>query len=256
MRELLQVQQSFLNNVMQRNAQDLNFISSNFPHERFDVYRQTIFENMANALRITYPGIWKLVGDECANSIAYAYCQIDQHLPKTGCLDDFGESFSQFLSTLTQLSRLSYLQDYAQYEWLTHLSYTAADSKPISPSDLGGVHEDIIDHIKFNFCPAVFIFKSIYPLFDIHEVVQDCAANSIKLKQEGAYGIIGRKENEVHTYWLSAENWFFVKNLLEGQTLSASAEYAKRYNNNFDLSSVIAFILQAKLVDKIVHNGG
>ncbi|HFE6167594.1 TPA: DNA-binding domain-containing protein, partial [Legionella pneumophila] len=77
MHELLKLQESFYRNIFKKDV-DLSFISSDFSQERLDVYRQTIFENMINALRITYPGVWKLIGNECANSVAYTYCKKDK----------------------------------------------------------------------------------------------------------------------------------------------------------------------------------
>lgn len=255
MHELLKLQQSFYSNIFKQDD-DLSFINSNFPQERFDVYRQTIFENMINALKITYPGVLKLLGEDCANSVAYAYSKTDQNLPKTGCLDDFGGNFPEFLSTLEQLSELPYLKDYAHYEWLKHLAYIATDAKPIEPSDLMSIPEDEIDHVTFHFCPSVYLFRSRYPLFDVHEVVEDSAAKAITLNQEEAYGIISRKDNDIHTYWAARDNWHFIKKLFEGATLLESAEYAQTINNNFDLSSAIAFVLQAELVDNIINEGG
>lgn len=255
MHELLKLQQFFYSNIFKQ-GDDLSFISSNFPQERFDVYRQTIFENMINALKITYPGIWKLLGDECANSVAYAYTKTAQNLPKTGCLDDFGGNFPEFLSTLEQLSELPYLKDYADYEWLKHLAYMATDSKSISPEDLMSIPEDEIDHVTFHFCPSVYLFHSKYPLFDIHEIVQDVSAKTITLNQEEAYGIISRKDNDIHTYWVAEDKWHFIKKLFEGATLLGSTEYAQTINHNFDLKEAIAFMLQAELAGKIINNGG
>lgn len=255
MHELLKLQQSFYSNILNQES-DLSFISSNFPQERFDVYRQTIFENMVNALRITYPGVWELLGEDCANIVANAYSKMDKNLPRTGCLDDFGGDFPDFVSTLKELSELPYLQDYAHYEWLKHLAYIALDSKPIVPSDLMNIPEDEIDHVTFHFCPSVYLFHSKYPLFDIHEIVQDASAKAITLSQEEAYGIISRKDNDIHTYWATRDNWHFIKKLFEGVTLLESAEYAQTINNNFDLSSAIAFVLQAEMVDNIINNGG
>lgn len=253
MHELLILQQSFYRNILKQ-EEDLSFISSNFPQERLDVYRQTIFENLINAVRITYPGVWKLLGNECANSVAFAYC--NKYLPKTGCLDDFGGDFPNFLSTIKQLSELPYLSDYAHFEWLKHLAYMAADSKSISPQDLMTVPEDEIDHIKFNFCPSVHIFQSKYPLFDIHEIIHDCSAKEITLKSEAAYGVMSYKENEIHTCWITKDHWYFINKLFEGANLLESAQYAQTINPDFDLSLAIAFLLQAQLVDNIIKTGG
>jgi hypothetical protein len=249
MHDLRQLQQSFCKNIFHE-ANDLAFIKSGYAQERFDVYRQTIFHNMVNALRITYPGVWKLLGAECANCAAHAYFQT-KHLPRTGCLDDFGGDFPDFLGSLSELSALPYLRDYAHYEWLRHLAYIAPDAQAISPSDVMNMPEDQIDHVKCHFCPCVYMVQSPYPLFDIHQVVQEDSATAITLKREEAFGVISRQDNDVHTYWIPKDYWCFIKTLSEGQTFSESYRYAQTINNNFNLSAVIAFILREKLIHKI-----
>lgn len=250
-----ELQQLFRRNIFNQ-TNDLSFISSNFPQERFDLYRQTIVENMTNALRITYSGVWKLLGDACANSVAYTYSKIDKNLPKTGCLDDFGEGFANFLATLKELSQIPYLRDYAHYEWLKHLAYIAKDSSSIIPSDLMNIPEDKIDHINFHFRPSVYMFQSQYPLFDVHEIVQDTSAKTMTLKREDSYGVINRTGDEINTYWITNDHWHFIKKLSENGTLLESSEYAQKFNKNFELSSAIAFILQAELVEKLIDKGG
>ena len=52
----------FINNIFKKDNQDLSFIASNFPDKRFEIYRQTIFGNMVNALRSTYPRHLEAIG--------------------------------------------------------------------------------------------------------------------------------------------------------------------------------------------------
>ncbi len=256
MPKLLQLQKSFHHNVLQRDNENLSFISSDFPKERFDIYRQTIFENMINSLKITYPGIWKLLGDKCANSVAYAYCKIEKHLPKTGSLDDFGNQLPQFISTLSELSALPYLQSYASYEWLKHLTYNAADSQVITSLNLQNIPEKKIDNTIFHFIPSCFLFTSQYNIPDIDDLVKDRNKNPIALKCDITYYcVLSRMQYEVHTYWIKKSIWEFCKRLINGNTLAESADYAENIDSRFSLISAISFILQAQLVGKISYKG-
>lgn len=253
MHDLSQLQNRFYQNIFDKENQDISFIRSQFAKERFDVYRYTIFHNMIQALKITFAGIWVLLGDDCANGVAHAFCQTSQHLPKTGCLDDFGSHFPDFLSQLRHLHSIPYLQDYARYEWLKHLAYAAPDSKAISTLDLETIPEDKIDNVIFKFNPSFFLFTSSYPITEIHQIVQDCDAKPFTLSQTASYGVIVRKETETCTYWITKEHWLFLKKLSEGETFSKSVDFMEKYDNAFDLPSAIAFLLQAMLVEKIVY---
>ncbi len=254
MHDLLKLQKQFFSNTFNQDN-NLDFISSDFPQERFDIYRGTIIENMINALKITYPGIWTLIGDECANGITRRYCQSESNLPSTGCLDDFGGNFPEFLLTIQQLNQIPYLKDYARYEWLKHLAYHAPDSTPFHRNELLAIKQDDIGQITFRCTPSVHLFQSKYPLSDIHQIVLDSSAKEIPLKEEDTYGIVSRKENEIYTYWVPEGDWLFVKNLASGSTLEESAIAAQSIPDAFDLSAGITFVLQSQLVDKIIYKG-
>lgn len=103
---------------------------------RFKVYKNTSFENLCNALKITFPGIWKLIGEECARSVSYVFTKDIKNLPSNGYIDDWGRDFSKFLSTVSELSDLKYLEDYAEFEWLQHSSFCAMDADVLDPVEL------------------------------------------------------------------------------------------------------------------------
>lgn len=147
MQDLDTIQKTFLQSILEKNLADLSFIKSSYPAERLDIYRQTIFENIRNSLAITFPGIWKLLGEECANSAAYAFSKHQHNLPISGCLDDFGENFPKFLGVQKELQALPYLKDYAYFEWLKHQSYMAKDIEPITNLEITAIPADKIEEV-------------------------------------------------------------------------------------------------------------
>lgn len=250
MGELIKLQESFFENIFRNNSVELDFISSGFARERFNIYRQTIFENMRNALQITFPGIWSLLGEECANQVAFAYCNQEENLPKTGCLDDFGSEFADFLLTLKQLQSLPYLRDYAHYEWLRHQAYGAEESKPFSILELQNVPQEEIDNIKFCFIPACFLFSSRFPIDAIEKIATGESDQMINLSDEQAvYGIVTRRQGVVQTLWIEEALWRFIKSLSAGYCLSESTQ---SLNQNFDLTAAIVFLIQSQLINKII----
>lgn len=235
-----------------RENHDMGFLSSSFPEERLNIYRQTIFENMINALRITYPGIWQLIGDDCAYNVAYAYGKKKEYHPTTGCLDDFGHQFPDFLGQMPQLKHMPYLKDYASYEWLKHVAYMAPDCEGISVSELSGIPEEQIDEVTLKFCPSVYFFESSYDLSAIQHILMNKDSQKVQGVCEQSYGIVARQEHDVCTYWLKKENWFFLQALFQGYSLKESTEIAENMNKNFSLEAVIAFLFKAQLVRKII----
>src|SRR6266436_6673471 len=114
---LKQIQNQFKNALFDTQMSDIAFIRSQNSILRFNVYRQTVFENLRHALEITYPGIWCLLGSGCANNVARLYITNETNSPKSGCLDDWGETFGSFLETIPSLQPYIYLKDYAHLEW-------------------------------------------------------------------------------------------------------------------------------------------
>lgn len=253
MGELIKLQESFFENIFRRSSGSLDFISSEFAKERFNIYRQTIFENMRNALQITFPGIWSLLGEECANNVAFAYCNQAENLPKTGCLDDFGGDFADFLLTLKQLQSLPYLRDYAHYEWLRHKAYGAEESGYCSILELQNVPEEEIDNIKFCFIPACFFFSSPFPIDLIEKIATSESDRIINLSDgQAVYGIITCSQSIGHTLWIEETLWRFIESLSAGYCLSDGAKYAQSLNQNFDLTAAIVFLIQSQLIHKII----
>lgn len=77
---LEQLQNSFRTSVLQPDSQDLSLFSSAFSAERLSIYRRSVYDNLKDSLGVVYPGLWKLLGDDCANSIAYALIRSLKHL--------------------------------------------------------------------------------------------------------------------------------------------------------------------------------
>lgn len=120
------------------NKSPLDFVASENSRERLAIYRNTIYANLKRTLKIIYPGIWSLIGDNCADQLAMMYCSDQANCPNSGCLDDWGKDFPDFIKTVEALQTLPYLSDYAEYEWNKQLAYLGV------PTD-----QEILLHSKY-----------------------------------------------------------------------------------------------------------
>lgn len=155
MRDFELTQEMFKRSILQLDSIDTSFIKSSHPAERLNIYRQTILENIRNSLSITFPGIWILLGEECANNVAFAFCKNEYNLPISGCLDDFGKNFPDFIEAQKEFNALPYLKDYGRFEWLQHQSYRAKYLESISTSELENISADKIEEIGFSLIPSI-----------------------------------------------------------------------------------------------------
>ncbi|MDB6061621.1 MAG: hypothetical protein JWM78_1724 [Verrucomicrobiaceae bacterium] len=82
--------------------------------ERLAIYRNNWRGNLCGALRIAYPVIEKLVGEEFFSYSAH--CFIDAQPSRSANLDDYGREFPHFLRAFAPASTLPYLGDVAALE--------------------------------------------------------------------------------------------------------------------------------------------
>ena len=65
---------------------------------RLDINKSTVIFSLIDNLKITYPGIFALLGEKYTESICYEYLKDMNHLPKFGTMMEFGREFPKFLS--------------------------------------------------------------------------------------------------------------------------------------------------------------
>lgn len=93
---------------------------------RFDIHRNNWRSNLRAALRAGYPVIERLVGLDFFNYCADAY--IDAHPSQSSNLENYGESFAQFIGEFSPASSLPYLIDVAKLEFAIDVLLTAHEN--------------------------------------------------------------------------------------------------------------------------------
>lgn len=176
------LQQAFLNEVFRKPSEFTNLIASEDAKDRLQVHRDTIFKGLCHALSVIYPGIWQLLGSECANNAALMFCHTLSNLPTSGCLDHWGKKFPKFLASVSAFASLPYLPDYAWFEYLSHQVYCG-------------------------YGKSVYFFESIFPIDQIQDLLASPNPQPLDLQRKPSYAILTRSENKVLTLWMNAEKW-------------------------------------------------
>jgi hypothetical protein len=79
------------------------------PEQRLSVYRHTFASNLANALRLSFPAVQRLVGAEFFEGAAQVVAH--ERPPLSAYLDEYGGGFSDFLARFPAAAALAYLPD-------------------------------------------------------------------------------------------------------------------------------------------------
>ena len=82
--------------------------------EALRVHRNTVLAGLANALRLTYPTIAWLTGEDFFNQAAWEFA--GKYPPRSANLSDYGSGFAEFLENHAPAACLPYLADVARFD--------------------------------------------------------------------------------------------------------------------------------------------
>jgi len=220
--------------------------------QRIKIHSDTVFENFINSLKITYPGIWKLIGENCAKGAALAYSHDTNNLVSNSEIRDFGENFPEFLKEFESVKHLKYLKDYATLEWLRYRSYQAPNVQIAKLQNIQSAFEhSCIGSYKISFNKSAFFLKSEYPLIDIQSLLDNPDSGNISLKKQESFVAICRVHKKVETLFTEKQIWIFLRALSEGKTIGTAMEIFTQDNVSNQISKAIGLMLEKQMISKI-----
>ena len=230
MPRLLESQDAFLHAIVRREIADVarQIADGVFtPSERLDVYRNTFFSTLTNALRISFPAVYRLVGDEFSE--AAAQCFIEVEPPRSAYLNSYGGGFADFLAQFPAVSGLHYLPDVARLEWVVNAALHADDTAPLDPESLAQIASVLPEHVAFVAHPSVKTLRLDYPARAIWQAVldeDDNALSAIDLRRGPELLLIERSAGAVEVSLLAEAEWRFTNALCAGESFAAAMEIA------------------------------
>jgi hypothetical protein len=214
------------------------------PHDRLSIYHTNITQALRKALFLTYPLTWKLLGEECANGAAYAFIREGTSLPVVGNLEEWGSGFPTFLETFSSTQSLSYLPDFARFEWLKHVTYGAKDATPLNPLDFKDMDPESYGKLILELHPSAQLFSSCFPLDQILSVVEG-TVDFAQLENRKSHALIIRPLQSVNIHWLSEAYFAFFTLLKKGYSLMETLE--KLDDKEVQLYEILSFSLKNRL---------
>lgn len=218
---------------------------------RFNVYRNNIATSLIEALADTFPTVCQLVGEDFFKACAQAF--INQQLPNSPLLFQYGKEFPDFLDNVAQAQSVPYLSDVARLEWVWCQSYYAADATPVGIDALTEFADDKINEIIFEFHPALWLIRSDWPVASIwHAHQQDTPQELLKsLAVKPEFVLLNRPQLQVNLTPISEEMYVFFTCLKAKRPL-AEAAAAYEHNDKLDLSHSLSTLFQSGAVIKVV----
>ena len=253
MHNLASIQEK-LKNAIFGAKEPLDFIKLNgaiTTSDRFTVHRDTVLENFVTSLKIIYPGIWKLIGENCARGVALAYSHNYDNLTSRSEMGNFGEHFPEFLENFPSTRDLQYLPDYAKLELLKSKSYEAPRQSAINLEELQSFFNTDMESGKLLFNSSIFFLKSIFPLMNIQHLLDNPDSDKISLNKTKCFVIICRVQNKIETLYMEEKQWKFLQAINSGSTIGKAMEVFTENEIEKAIGTVIHLMLDKQMIIKM-----
>jgi hypothetical protein len=191
------------------------------PADRLDIYRNTFVAGATRALRLSFPAVHRLVGDDFFAGAAAAFIACEP--PRGACLDDYGADFPHFLRDFPPAASLAYLAGVARLEWAVSRALHAPEAAPLDLMRLQALPPDDQVRVWFTPHPSVSLLRLDHPADAIWRGVlgsDDAALAAVDLASGPVHLLIERSAAGVEVSRLQAAAWRFAAALCAGRPLA------------------------------------
>jgi hypothetical protein len=210
--------------------------------DRLNIYRNTLYGTLSNALRLSYPVVHRLVGAEFFETSAQKF--IEGEPPRGAYLDEYGAGFPDFLARFAAAASVPYLSDVARLEWEVSCALHAPDATPLDVAALHEVAEGDHDRVRFVPHPSVRMIRADFPVDTIWRAVldqDDAALGAIDLSDAPLWLLVQRLPIGIDVRRLNEAAWRCTSALCAGRPLEEAIEGAPAV----DVSTLLAEHLAA-----------
>jgi hypothetical protein len=201
--------------------------------QRMSIYRDTSITTLVNALRLTFPAVVRLVGEEFFEGAARGF--IDRELPRSAWLDEYGSGFVAFLAGFAPAASVPYLADVAALEWAVSRALHAPEATAIDPSDLATISAEQSASLRLVAHPALALVRTDSPADVIWHAVlagEDAELGAIDLNDRPVYLLVERRARNsaepagatVQVLRSSEAGWRLTSALCAGRPLGVALE--------------------------------
>jgi hypothetical protein len=223
---LLELQRAMRASVVDRDdVPAAAMLAENVPADRLNIYRNTFVTGVTKVLRLSYPAVHRLVGNDFFDGAAGLF--IAQHPPRAAYLDEYGADFPQFLRGFRPAASLEYLADVARLEWAVNRAIHAVDIAPLNLARLETRLETLLPEDQARVCfvphPSIALLCADCPVDVIWRGVlgdDDAALAAVDLETGPVRLLVERRTTGVEVSRLDAAAWRFAAALCEGRPLA------------------------------------
>ena len=193
------------------------------PEDRLAIYRNTFVSGTTRALRLNFPAVHRLVGDEFFEGMAQIL--IAAHPPKSANLDDYGAALPEFLGGFEPAKSLAYLPAVARLEWMVSRVLHAPDVTALELGRLSALSSEDYGRLRFSPSPSAGLVYADCPADEIWRAVlesDDQAMAAIDPRVGPVWLLVRRQETGVDVARLEELEARFLLLLIDGMPLDGA----------------------------------
>lgn len=212
---------------------------------RLGIYANTTRVNFQESLRVSFPAILRLVGNDYFYQCAREFHR--RYPSNGGDLQYAGAHFADYLQALHADDEYRYLGDVARLEWLRQEALLGADHPPFDFGKLAAVAPSDYAELRFRLHPATRLLVSDYPCAAIWQanVGGDGEPQPIDFTQGPDRLLLTRKALQVAVHRLSRAEHGFLSAVRRGERFGQALEHGLKCDGDFDAAAALRRLVQA-----------
>jgi Putative DNA-binding domain len=211
---------------------------------RFAVYRNNVIVGLSESMKITFPAVARIVGEEFFMAMARAYVVTDP--PHSPMLLEYGGGFPDFVERFPPAATLPYLADVARIECAWKEAFHAPEAVPLPAAAFAAIPQERLPKLRLDLHPSLRIVSSRYPALTIWRMnVEGGVPAPVDLEAGGEDALIVRPAAQVDVRFVPPGGAVFIRRLGEGAPLAEAADAGLAAAESFDLSASLAGLISA-----------
>jgi hypothetical protein len=192
---------------------------------RLSIYQGNITARLQGILSARYPAVEKLVGAKFMSRLIRDY--IPENPPHSGCLNDYGCHFPDFIAAYPAAESVPYLPDVARLENTLDLSAHAPDDMALRNADIEAfLGKDEIAGSALLLRQNVYLLETDYAAYDIYTYArgEENIPSSTTRKKE--FILIFRPGLKPEMHRLLAQEFTFLTSIQNGHSIGEALQNA------------------------------
>jgi hypothetical protein len=239
---LLETQQIMRSSLLGHDNQAVaDFLSAESCSESINIYRNTVLISLTKALKLSYPVVLQLVGEEFFEATALEFARKEP--PQLAYLDRYGGGFSTFLRAFLPAAGVPYLADVARLEWAINRAIHAPDLDAIDVHALEAISPADQERVRFRWHPSISLLDLAYPADVIWRAIvdgNDSALAEIDIDAGPVWLLIERGKIGVRVERMQRPAWMLARQLFSRTAIASVIGASDSLDVAFEIAGHLA----------------